>query len=136
MQQVTHSAQITILGALICTRNDHLNLMTNILPFHILCDQYLVRYTSKVMSNVENPFRSTLLNYSRPTGHRALRFKPPLCTRIIKLFSKLPINFKQVSSFPYHPSLFSGTAAYFLRPRKSTQQEYTRSRLVDVAQLF
>ena len=101
------TAQRIILGAMICTRSDHLNLLTNLLPFNLLHDLYLTKYTSKIMSNKENPFRKNLIDYTPIYSYRCLRFPSPLCGRIQNLFTKLPINYKNIALFPFNYTNYS-----------------------------
>ena len=103
LNTIQNSAARIMLGALRCTRAEHLVKVAQLIPLNILRKQELLKFSIRVLNNPANPFRRNITFDENPANNVPYIIKHrPISDRIRKELSLMQIQPEDVGTTPVH----------------------------------
>ena len=103
LNTIQNSAARIMLGALRCTRAEHLVKVAQLTPLNILRKQELLKFSIRVLSNPANPFRRNITIDENPTNGAPYVIKhPPISDRIRKELRLMQLQPNDIGTIPIH----------------------------------
>ena len=103
LNRIQFKAARIMLGALPCTRTEHLEKLANLTPLHHLRKSNLLKFATQILSNPVNPLRDLILQQNNETLESQFVLKPrPISIRIKNILKTINIDPLEIATIePY-----------------------------------